>query len=1276
MMAMGTENQHAGQELRRDKRFQVSQAAIITQVGHVEIACEIRDFCQGGLFLKFTNPEAAIASLAKRGNADVEVVFTPASVSPTQTFHIPAQLKRLSPLGVGVAFMRQPVDALRALQKLRMAVHRQKLAALPVSNAHPQLREASTTLLSETLLQVHDQIMRVLGDKLNTAALHAGGIAEHSGLLGAVEIFSKNVASVQTQFTRQVLDALSQARPIQTQATRASQDGGLALVDELDFEDWLSTSSEAHKLEEQFREQLADLEPRIGQLFDFSCDHTNNPFGPAVIGHAYRSALQDLQVPARARQVAYAVLRDVLSDQLGPLYAELLALLPVSHAEVAPDQPADTAHPQPAEPHASDAVEPARSDAVPAAAPGQGTLSRLTGSLMDFFRGPEAPTGTAAPTGAAPPPSGMATPGMATPGMSAPGTSAPGTSAPGTSAPGTSAPGTAPGMSGGTAQGLAQGAASRPMGASMPGLAGSPVLQRLAAAGALPETLTHEMQRSVDMFGALFDTMHAEKSVTESMRPYFQQLETSLIKLAMSDPQFLSSPAHPAHKVLNTLDRISMVAGDDGKITDARLLRLMNRWTDRINAEADKNPGVFDEARIQLERVVKPLLHERSARVFRLQEMCEGRQRAEVTKQRILRELLTRMGDRSVPNAVIELLNGGWRNVLLMAEMRQGIDSDEAHEAWGVLQQLCEWMDPDQTDLPAPAEIQLALQHIDQALTQVCADKFAQDRIVDQLAAALFDEDKSLHRHTSVATRLNDDASEPLSETHDNLAERLRVGDWLQFKSLDAPLNLIWIGDQPHVYVFANYRGIKKLDLKRSNLLESLENGEATWTEDLELPLMDRSYSAMIQKMQRDLLWQSSHDPATGLANRKSFFRSVRRNWLRSQATDGGFAIGVIQLDFSNPAGEAVGAEIRTPILRELAQLLPTQLLPNTLLARAGESGLSFWIEAADSAAALEQAHALLQIITRHPNEINGTRYSVQAAAGLMWTSDCLSPEVYYDNANAACARARESGTPVMLYSSETENSGVLALAEWAHQLTAILVNNRLSLNCQPVAATADASHAPIYYEVLLHPSVQDEPIATRDLIAVAERLKRITEIDRWVVRNVMQWMREHADSTARLGGFSINLSGQSVTNPLFLKFLLAELARGDIPGNKLIFEISEVDAAAGHAQTQLFMRQLQRHGCRFTLDEFGAGSSSFTSLKSMKLDYLKIDRALIRELATSMIDEALVRSILETGNFLGIKTVACYVEDAETLAKMREMEVDCVQGYLIGEPQPLESLA
>ncbi len=1226
-------------------RFQVSQAALITQPGLADIACEIRDFCLGGLFLRFVNADTAIAALVQRADAEVDVVFTPAALSTTQTFRVPATLKRLGPVGIGVAFGRQPIEALRALQKLRMASHRQKLAALPAGDAFIHLREASTTLLRETLLHTHEQAQHVLGDRLQNAALHAAGISEHSGLLSAVSEFARHAPVLQVRFIEQVMDALQHRRPVRTQPTAEHAPDGLSLVDENDFEDWLATASEASRLEEQFQEQLFDLEPRIGQLFGIACDHSNNPFGPAVIVHAYREALEGIPLLARARQVAYVTLREALAEQLAPLYAELLAMLPVSETETrqCQSEAAATQHESASPDPAEDAPAPAAADAA-AVAPTRprSTLGRLASSLFDFFRNQPEP--------AAGQPMGGAQ------SMSAP-----------AQAPRTQVAG-AP--SAGAASAMAHTAAR----AGLSG--GSPVLERLARSGALPPTLTQEMQRSVDMFGALFDTMHAEKSVSAGVRPLFQQLESSLARLALSDPQFLVSASHPAHKVLNTLDRLSMIADDDGRITDQRLLALMQRWTDRINTEAEKNPAVFEEARIQLERVIKPLMHERTGRIFRLQEVCEGRQRADVVKHSILNDLLTRLGERPAPNAVIELLNGGWRNVLLMADLRYGSDSETARSAWEVLEQLCARLDPDQP-AATTAQAQTLLQRIDEALTSVCADKLVQDRIIDQLATALFDDDRSRHPRTSVAARLNDAADEPLTTAQDELAERLRVGDWLQFKSPDTPLNLIWIGDQPPVYVFANYRGIKKLDLKRQDLLQALENGDAQWTADLELPLMDRSYSAMVQKMQRELLWRSTHDTTTGLLKRRSFFRAVRRHWLRSRRADAGFALGVIQLDITTPAGEPAGAEIRSAILHDLAQWLPASLSPGTPLARAGESGLAFWIEASGYTVAEAQTHALLQAIAARPHEIDGVRYKVGTAAGLMGVHDALDPEGYYDNANAACTRARESGNAVVAFDRDTADSGVQTLAEQAHLLTAILANNELSLNCQPVVGIGDTAGTPLYHEVLLHPDTRGaQHIATRDLIAVAERIQRITEIDRWVVKSVLQWMREHPERTAQLGGLSVNLSAQSITNPVFLKFLLAELARGDIPGDKLVFEISEIDAAEGHAQTQLFMRQLQRHGCRFTLDEFGTGASSYTRLKSMKLDFLKIDQALVRELGTSMIDQALVQSILETGNFLGVKTVAAFVEDAETLAKLAEMGIDCVQGYFIGAPRPLESLA
>ena len=1245
----------SGQELRRDVRFSVTQAALIVRPGQTDIPCEIRDFCMGGLSLKFTQTESN-PDFAALDGADVAITFSPALTNPDSTpspqiFRIPARLLRPGPTGVGVAFSKQPVDALRALQKLRMASHRQQIDASAVTADSTNLREVCTTLLHETLMQSHNLLSRMISDKLTTAATHAVGIAEHSGLLNAPIEFKMQANAAQAKLLRGVLGGLRQAP--QSSSLKAATPDGLSLVDEMDFEDWLSTSSEVTRLEEHFQEQLADIEPRVSQLFALPFDHTSNPFGPSLICHAYRSAIQDMPLMAKARTVAYATLREVLLEQLAPLYAELLALLPVSELELAghaaspQNAQADTQQEGSAAPSAS---SPNASSSAQNPAPQKGALGRLTSSLMDFFRGQSGDGATY----------------QATPGTAA---------SQGGSGSGATAP----------QAGSNHTFSTPPLTRQNPGYAASPVLQRLSAAGSLPQNMNPEMRRSVDMFGALFDTLHAEKSVNEGIRPFFGQLEASLVKLAVSDPAFLASPSHPAHRVLNTLDRISMIAGDEGKIADTRLLRLMSRWTDRINAEAEKNPGIFEEARTQLERVVKPLLAERIARIARLQEICEGRQRAELTKLGVVAELLRRMGEREVPTIVIELINGGWRNVLLMAELRHGENSPEVLAAWQALEQLSQWLSQARSELPQPGEAQALLQYIDTTLTHVCADKFAQDRMLDQLANALFDRDEGQHEYTTVSARLRDTPPEVLSPGQDSLLERLRVGDWMQFPNLDAPLNLVWVGNKPPVYVFATYRGIKKLDIKQQDLLQSLEKKEARWTEDMELPLMDRSYSAMIQKMQRDLVWQASHDPVTGLANRYAFFRAIRRDWVRTGNTelDTGYVIGIIQIEIQDLDGKTPSADTRNAFMREAAQLVQDQLPVGNLLARAGEQSIAYWAAMPDALSAKLASTKLLNALNRFKPSIDGHDIHANAHIGLVWASNGLDPERDYDNANAASTAARESGqSAVVLYQGSDSDHAkpVFALAEWAHELTRILSENRLALNCQAVVDLQGSTRDPVHYEILLHPVAatqtgSGQPINTDDLLSVAERLQRITEIDRWVFKQVILWMQEHPGSMDTIGGFAIKLSGQSIVNPLFLNFLLAELGRSDVPASKIIFSISEIAAADGHSQAQHFIRQLQRLGCKFMLDEFGLGNSSYTALKSLKLDYLKIDRSLVRELSASVIDEAIVHSIQETSSFLDIRTIAGFVESPESESKLKDMGIQFAQGSRMSEPVTLASL-
>ena len=391
--------------------------------------------------------------------------------------------------------------------------------------------------------------------------------------------------------------------------------------------------------------------------------------------------------------------------------------------------------------------------------------------------------------------------------------------------------------------------------------------------------------------------------------------------------------------------------------------------------------------------------------------------------------------------------------------------------------------------------------------------------------------------------------------------------------------------------------------------------------------------------------------------------------------------IGIIQAEVLSLDGNSPTPDTRNAFMREMAQRVE-QLLPvGSLLARAGEQSIAYWAAMSDTISAKLVSTKLLNALNRLRLSIEHHDIQTKAYIGLVWANNGLDPERYYDYANAASTAARESKQHgvVLHHTNDVDRAKpVIALATWAHDLTRILADNRLELCCQAVL-DPHQTDKPAHYEILLHPITDaraDTPqINTHDLLSVAERLQRITEIDRWVVRSLIQWMRDHAAQMAAIEGFFIKLSGQSVVNPLFLNFLLAELGRGDLPTQKIIFTISEHAAVEGHSQAQHFIRQLQRLGCKFMLDEFGLGTSSYTALKTLKLDYLKIDRSLVRELASSLIDEAIVRSILETCAFLEIKTIAGYVENEDTQTKLREMGIQYVQGYLISEPVALASL-
>jgi len=226
-----------------------------------------------------------------------------------------------------------------------------------------------------------------------------------------------------------------------------------------------------------------------------------------------------------------------------------------------------------------------------------------------------------------------------------------------------------------------------------------------------------------------------------------------------------------------------------------------------------------------------------------------------------------------------------------------------------------------------------------------------------------------------------------------------------------------------------------------------------------------------------------------------------------------------------------------------------------------------------------------------------------------------------------------------------------------------------------PVKQDNDAG---CHFEVLVRMLDADgKIIPPGSFLPAAERYNLITTLDRWVVSHSFSWYAENSASieTGCLETMSINLSGSSITNDGFMIFIKNEMRKYGVDPEKICFEITETAAIANLDAAVGLISSLKNLGCRFALDDFGSGMSSFAYLKNLPVDYLKIDGSFVKDMETDAVDCAMVSAIHQLGNLVGIKTIAEFVENDEILRKLEEIGVDYAQGYGISRPAPLDTL-
>jgi EAL domain-containing protein (putative c-di-GMP-specific phosphodiesterase class I) len=274
--------------------------------------------------------------------------------------------------------------------------------------------------------------------------------------------------------------------------------------------------------------------------------------------------------------------------------------------------------------------------------------------------------------------------------------------------------------------------------------------------------------------------------------------------------------------------------------------------------------------------------------------------------------------------------------------------------------------------------------------------------------------------------------------------------------------------------------------------------------------------------------------------------------------------------------------------------------------------------------------------------------------------------------AGSACAAAKEGGRNRVHSFAENDMELMRRRKEmqWAARINAALEEGRFELFRMTILPLQRAESG-AQYELLLR--LKDETgriVAPNDFIAAAERYGITPNIDRWVIENAFRWLVSEADEREKLLRCSINLSGQSLGDDKFLPFVQEQFNRSGLDATKICFEITESAAVQNYAQANRFVQSLKALGCKFALDDFGKGHSSFGYLKHFPVDFLKIDGSFVKEILHDPIDREMVRSINEIGHLTGKQTIAEFAENAEIIQMLTSLGVDYAQGYGVAQPQ------
>jgi diguanylate cyclase (GGDEF)-like protein len=428
----------------------------------------------------------------------------------------------------------------------------------------------------------------------------------------------------------------------------------------------------------------------------------------------------------------------------------------------------------------------------------------------------------------------------------------------------------------------------------------------------------------------------------------------------------------------------------------------------------------------------------------------------------------------------------------------------------------------------------------------------------------------------------------------------------------------------------------------------------------------------------RMLRHQAQHDALTGLVNRQEFERRLNIALEDVKTSGAQHIFCYMDLDQFKVVNDTCGHRAGDELLRQISLILSQRTREEDTFARLGGDEFGLLLTNCDVENALLIAEEMRSMVEDFRFVHDNRMFKIGVSIGMVEiTDDMQDLGDITSYADAACYAAKDNGrNQIHLFRHHDDDLARRHVEmEWVARINAAMDDDRFCLYCQPIVPLQDDNNT-IFYEILIRKiDVDGTIILPMAFIPSAERYHLMSKIDRWVIHKTFSVYHQLINSDEPHHFLlTINLSGTSLSDKGLLSYIKEELTLYDVPPQKICFEVTETSAIINLTNTLSLMADLKSIGCKFLLDDFGSGMSSFAYLKNLPVDFLKMDGGFVKDITRNEIDLAMAKSIQSIAEAMSIKTIAEFVEDRETMILLRKMGVDYGQGFYLSSPMPIEN--